>query len=107
MLNAITDKTFSGAVASEKPLLVDFWGDWCGPCKLMVPALEELAEEFKDSIDIVALNVAEQPMAPSKIGIISVPSFVIFKEGEVLGRRVGATPKVALKAWIEACIHNA
>ena len=101
----VTDKTFQNEVlGSDVPVLVDFWAEWCGPCKMIGPALEELAEEYDGRIKIAKVNVDENPDAPATLGVRGIPALFLFKDGEVVSNKVGAAPKAALKAWIDSAI---
>jgi thioredoxin 1 len=99
-LDAVTDNNFQAEVVeADKPVLVDFWAPWCGPCRVVAPHLEELAGERED-LKIVKLNVDENPATASKYGIMSIPTLMIFKNGELASRQVGAAPKQKLEQWI-------
>ncbi|MGE5392899.1 MAG: thioredoxin [Candidatus Saccharibacteria bacterium] len=90
----LTDANFDQEItASEKPILVDFWAPWCGPCKMVSPAVTEIAEEMKDKLRVAKLNVDENPQSSSKYQIFSIPSLKIFKGGKIIGEIVGAAPK--------------
>ncbi|MBU6419216.1 MAG: thioredoxin [Proteobacteria bacterium] len=102
MSKAVTDATFSADVLnSSKPVLVDFWAEWCGPCRSIAPSLEALAEEYEGKLDVVKVNIDENPMAPTQYGVRGIPTLLIFKDGKVAAQQVGAAPKSVLKAWIE------
>ena len=102
MSKAVTDATFSTDVLnSSKPVLVDFWAEWCGPCRTIAPSLEELSKEYAGKLEIVKVNIDENPMTPSQFGVRGIPTLLIFKDGKVAASQVGAAPKSALKAWIE------
>ncbi len=102
MTKAVTDETFATDVlGSGKPVLVDFWAEWCGPCRSIAPSLEALAEEYKDKLEVVKVNIDENPMSPSQYGVRGIPTLLIFKDGQVAAQQVGAAPKSVLKAWIE------
>lgn len=97
---AVTDATFESAVLkSDKPVLVDFWAEWCGPCRMIGPSLEEIAAERNDVI-IVKVNIDENPMTPSQYGVRSIPTMILFKNGEPYATKVGALPKSNLVSWI-------
>ena len=99
---AVTDATFDAEVRqSDIPVVVDFWAEWCGPCKQIGPALEELSEEFDGKIKIVKINVDENPSAPMQMGVRGIPALFMFKGGEAVSNKIGAAPKAALQKWIE------
>ena len=96
-LRNVTDADFEAEVIkSDKPVLVDFWAEWCGPCRMVAPVLEEIYKEHSDKLDIVKLNVDENPKIPAGLGITGIPALVIYKDGEVVKHIVGAKPKGAL-----------
>ena len=98
---AVTDASFENDVLkSSKPVLVDFWAEWCGPCKMIGPSLEEIANELGDKIKIAKLNIDENPELAAQFGVRSIPTLMIFKGGEVADMKVGAAPKTALSHWI-------
>ena len=99
---AVTDASFDADVLkSDKPVLVDFWADWCGPCKMIAPALEEISEELADSVTIAKMDITENTDIPSQIGVQSIPLMVLFKDGKPVAQKLGAAPKNALKGWLE------
>ena len=98
----VTDNSFeSDVIKSDKPIIVDFWAEWCGPCKQIGPALEELSEEYGEKIKIAKINVDENPNSPSKLGVRGIPALFIFKNGEMISSKIGAAPKTDLKSWID------
>ena len=98
---AVSDDTFENDVLKATgPVLVDFWAEWCGPCKMIGPVLEELAGEMQGKVTIVKMNVDENPMSPSKYGIRSIPTLILFKGGQVASTKIGAVPKSALQSWL-------
>ena len=100
-----TDTDFQNDVlGSTEPVLVDFWAEWCGPCKAIGPALEEISAELGDKIKIAKLNIDENPMTPTQYGVRGIPTLLIFKGGEVIAEKIGAMPKSQLQQWIEASI---
>ncbi|MBN9787839.1 thioredoxin [Pseudonocardia sp. TMWB2A] len=99
---AVTDASFSADVInSDKPVLVDFWAEWCGPCKMIGPALEEMSDELGEKVTIAKLNIDENPDAPTQYGVRGIPTMILFKGGQPVATKVGAAPKSALKGWLE------
>jgi thioredoxin 1 len=102
MSKAVTDETFGVDVLNAPaPVLVDFWAEWCGPCRAIAPSLEELGKEFAGKLEIVKVNIDENPMTPTQFGVRGIPTLILFKDGKAAATQVGAAPKSALKAWIE------
>ncbi|MFS4438106.1 thioredoxin [Paracoccaceae bacterium GXU_MW_L88] len=101
----VTDANFESEVLqSGEPVVVDFWAEWCGPCKQIGPALEELSDEFGENVKIAKVNVDENPNITAQLGIRGIPALFIFKDGEIVSNRAGAAPKPALKSWIEESV---
>jgi thioredoxin 1 len=97
----VSDADFDAQVLkSAEPVVVDFWAEWCGPCKMIAPALEEIAGTMYGKVKIVKLNVDENPATAAKYGIMSIPTLMLFKNGELASRQVGAAPKQKLEQWI-------
>ena len=104
-VSKVSDQDFDAEVLkSAQPVVVDFWAEWCGPCKMIAPALEELAGSMNGKVKIVKLNVDESPKTASKYGVMSIPTLMIFKGGEMASRQVGAAPKQKLQQWISAAV---
>ena len=102
---AVTDATFDTEVRnSDIPVVVDFWAEWCGPCKMIGPALEELSAEYAGKVKIVKVNVDENPSSPAQMGVRGIPALFLFKDGQVVSNKVGAAPKAALKSWIDSAV---
>jgi len=101
----VSDADFESQVLkSAGPVVVDFWAEWCGPCRQIAPALEEIAGSLNGRVKIVKLNVDENPQTASKYGVMSIPTLMIFKNGEMASRQVGAAPKQKLEQWITASV---
>ncbi len=99
---SVTDATFDAEVReSDIPVVVDFWAEWCGPCKQIGPALEELSDEYAGKVKIVKVNVDENPNSPMQLGVRGIPALFMFKGGDVVSNKVGAAPKAALQKWID------
>ena len=102
---AVTDADFqSDVLGADGPVLVDFWAEWCGPCRMIGPALEELSSEMGDKVTIAKVNIDENPEAPAKYGVRGIPTMLLFKDGEVVAQKVGAAPKGAIQQWLEGAL---
>jgi thioredoxin 1 len=101
----VTDQSFEAEVLnSDTPVVVDFWAEWCGPCKMIGPSLEELAKEYGPRVKIAKINIDENPHSPSKFGVRSIPTLMVFKGGKVASTKVGAAPKGQLQSWIDGAL---
>jgi len=101
----VSDDSFdSDVLQSSKPVLVDYWAEWCGPCKQIAPALEEISGELGDRVTIAKLNIDDHPVTPTKFGVRGIPTLMLFKDGQVAATKVGALPKNKLQEWIESVI---
>ena len=102
---AVTDASFqSDVLDADGPVLVDFWADWCGPCKMIAPALEELSEELGGKVSIAKMDIMENPDVPGQMGVQSIPYLVLFKNGQPAANMRGAAPKGQLKSWLESAL---
>jgi thioredoxin 1 len=101
----VSDATFEAEVLkSAEPVVVDFWAEWCGPCRMIAPALEEISGAMNGKVKIVKLNVDENPAIATKYGVMSIPTLMIFKDGQLASRQVGAAPKQKLEQWINGAV---
>ena len=104
-ITKITDDSFKTDVeGASGPVLVDFWAEWCGPCKAIAPSLEAIAEELDGKVTIAKLNIDENPVTPGRFGVRGIPTLMLFKDGKVAATKIGALPKGALQQWVESVI---
>ena len=104
-VSKVSDSSFeTDVLKAAEPVVVDFWAEWCGPCKMIGPALEEIAGAMGNKVKIVKLNVDENPTTAAKYGIMSIPTLMMFKNGEIASRQVGAAPKAKLQQWISTAV---
>lgn len=104
-LTNITDDSFENdVVKASAPVLVDYWAEWCAPCKQIAPALEEIAKEMDGRMAVAKMNIDENPTTPTKFGVRGIPTLMLFKDGQVASTKVGALPKSKIMEWIESVI---
>ena len=102
---AVTDESFESEVLkADGPVVVDFWAEWCGPCKQIGPALEEISDELTGRVRIAKVNIDDSPNAPSRYGVRGIPTLLLFRDGEIVDKKVGADSKRGIEAWIESSI---
>ena len=99
---SVTDQSFEADVLqSDRPVLVDFWAEWCGPCRMIAPALEEIAADLGDRVTIAKMDIMENPETPAKFGVQNIPLMLLFKDGKVVAQKLGAAPRSQLQQWLE------
>jgi thioredoxin 1 len=105
MPKKVTDASFDQDVMkADRPVLVDFWAEWCGPCKQIAPALDEISTEMSDRLTVAKLNIDDNPTTPSKYGVRGIPTLILFKNGQVAATKIGTLPKSKLVEWVESVI---
>ena len=103
--NAVADSNFDAEVLrASGPVLVDFWAEWCGPCKMIAPFLEELATDMAGKLTVAKLNIDDNPQTPMKYGVRGIPTMILFKDGQVAATKIGALPKSKLYEWVESML---
>jgi thioredoxin 1 len=101
----VTDQSFeSDVLKAPGPVLVDFWADWCGPCKAIAPALEEIGAEYAGKLTVAKVNIDENPVTPNSYAVRGIPTLILFKDGKPVSTKVGAAPKSALKQWVDSAL---
>ena len=101
----VTDDSFEQDVLkADGPVLVDFWAEWCGPCKMIAPALDDLAKEYGGKVTVAKLNIDDNPGTPTKYGVRGIPTLMLFKNGNVAATKIGALPKTALFSWFDEAL---
>jgi len=101
----VTDQSFdSDVLKAPGPVLVDFWADWCGPCKAIAPALEEIGAEYAGKLTVAKVNIDENPITPNNYAVRGIPTLILFKDGKPVSTKVGAAPKSALKSWVDSAL---
>src|SRR6476619_5617292 len=99
--NSVTDQSFQDDVlGASGPVLVDFWAEWCGPCRMIAPALEEISSELGDKVSVAKLNIDENPDIPGRYGVRGIPTMLLFKGGQPVAQKVGASPRSQLQQWL-------
>jgi len=97
----LTDANFNETIASaDKPVVVDFWAEWCGPCKQIAPVLDQIAEELAGRVTVAKLNIEDSPMTPGRYGVRGIPTMMLFKDGQMSSMKVGAMPKAKILEWL-------
>jgi thioredoxin 1 len=104
-IKTVTDSSFeSDVLGASQPVLVDFWAEWCGPCRMIAPSLEELSNELSDRVTIAKLNIDDNPDAPARYGVRGIPTMILFKDGQPAATKIGAEPKSRIQGWLEASL---
>ncbi len=107
-IKTVTDSSFqTDVLGASGPVLVDFWAEWCGPCRMIAPSLEELSEELAGKVTIAKLNIDENPEAPARYGVRGIPTMILFSQGQQVATKVGAEPKSRIQGWLEGALQSA
>ncbi len=102
---SVTDQNFESEVLqADGPVVVDFWAEWCGPCKVMSPLVDQLADELGDKVKVVKVNIDENPNSPTKYGVRGIPTFMVFKGGQLVDTKVGSMSKTQLSDWVNSSV---
>jgi thioredoxin 1 len=105
---SVTDQSFaSDVLGASGPVLVDFWAEWCGPCRMIAPALEEISAELGDKVTVAKLNIDENPDTPSRYGVRGIPTMLLFNAGQPIAQKVGAAPRSQIQQWLESNLETA
>ena len=106
-IKTVTDSSFqTDVLGASGPVLVDFWAEWCGPCRMIAPSLEELSNELGEKVTIAKLNIDENPETPAKYGVRGIPTMILFKDGAPAATKVGAEPKSRIQGWLESALDS-
>jgi len=101
----VSDGDFENSVLKAKgPVLVDFWAEWCGPCKMIAPSLEDISRDMAGKVTVAKINIDENPVTPTKYGVRGIPTLILFKDGQVAATKVGALPKSQLVSWVQSVL---
>ncbi len=107
MVDHVSDAEFEEKVLkSDIPVLVDFWADWCAPCKMIAPALDEISAEMEGKLKVVKVNIDDNPSTPARYGVRGIPTLILVKDGEVISQQVGAAPKGQIVSWLESALQG-
>jgi len=104
---SVTDQSFqSDVLGASGPVLVDFWAEWCGPCRMIAPALEEISKDLGDKVSVVKINIDENPETPGRYGVRGIPTMLLFKDGQPIAQKVGAAPRSQIQQWLESNLDS-